>query len=197
MGKRSRKQRSDASSRAERDAIRATAPPVTRRGTREAPPAPWGSFPLTELVVLIALIFGVVGFIRFNTHSGKVMVAAAMCLGSLGGLEVSIREHFAGYKSHTTLLAASAGVGSMILVSVIAGKAGVAILALVVGVGVLVFVLTFYGLRPSLGRRRRQHGRQRGPLTFGERSDLLVLGNAQRKQEPPAALAAPPLLTHQ
>src|SRR4051794_30701962 len=157
MGKRSRKQRSeqsDASTRAERDARRrAAAASAPRRGTRETPPAPWGSFPLTELVVFVALVFGIVGFIRFQHHTGKVMVAAAMCLGSLGGLEVSIREHFAGFRSHTTLLAASCGVGSMILVSVIAGRAGVAILALVVGVGVLVFVLAFYGLRQAFVRR--------------------------------------------
>jgi|SRR3954447_5103526 hypothetical protein len=158
MGKRSRKQRSEAglassaTTRAERDARRASAPPV-RRATKDAPPAPWGSFPLTELVVLLALVFGIVGFIRFNTHSGKVMVVAAMCLGSLGGLEVSIREHFAGFRSHTTLLAASCSVASMILISVIAGKAGVAILALVVGVGVLVFVLAFYALRQAFVRR--------------------------------------------
>ena len=159
MGKRSRKQRPEtggsASTRAERDARRqAAAKTTTRRGTREAPPAPWGSFPLTELVVLIALIFGVVGFIRFDTHSGKVMVAAAMVLGSLGGLEVSIREHFAGFRSHTTLLAASAAVGSMILISVIAaGKGGLGLLALVVAVGVLVFVLSFYALRQAFVRR--------------------------------------------
>jgi hypothetical protein len=153
MGKRSRKQRSEPSGRAERDARRQAAAATPRRATREAPPAPWGSFPLTELVVLLALIFGVIGFIRFSHHSGKVMVVAAMCLGSLGGLEVSIREHFAGFRSHTTLLAASCAVASMILFSVIAGKAGLAILALVVGVGVLVFVLAFYGLRQVFVRR--------------------------------------------
>jgi hypothetical protein len=153
MGKRSRKQRSEPSTRAERDARRLAAATAPRRRTREAPPAPWGSFPLTELVVLIALIFGVIGFVRFNTHSGKVMVVAAMCLGSLGGLEVSIREHFAGFRSHTTLLAASCAVASMILISVIAGKAGLAILALVVGIGVIVFVLAFYGLRQAFVRR--------------------------------------------
>jgi len=156
MGNRSRKLRSeqlDPSTRAERDARRRAAAASPRRATREAPPAPWGSFPLTELVVFLALVFGVVGFIRFDTHSGKVMVVAAMCLGSLGGLEVSIREHFAGFRSHTSLLAASCAVGSMILISVIAGKAGVAILALVVGVGVLVFVLAFYGLRQAFVRR--------------------------------------------
>jgi hypothetical protein len=159
VGKRSRKQRPEASgsatTRAERDARRgAAARSPARRATREAPPAPWGSFPLTELVVLIALVFGVIGFVRFNTHSGKVMVAAAMVLGSLGGLEVSVREHFAGFRSHTTLLAASAAVGSMILISVIAaGKGGLAVLAIVVAAGVLVFVLSFYALRQAFVRR--------------------------------------------
>jgi hypothetical protein len=160
MGKRSRKQRPEAggsaSTRAERDARRqaAAAKTTSPRGKREAPPAPWGSFPLTELVVLLALIFGVIGFIRFETHTGKVMVAAAMVLGSLGGLEVSVREHFAGFKSHTTLLAASAAVGSMILISVIAaGHGGLAVLAIVVAVGVLVFVLSFYALRQVFVRR--------------------------------------------
>ncbi len=155
MGKRARKRpdpERPVTTRAERDARRQAAP-VARRGTKEAPPAPWGSFPLTELVVLLALILGVVGFIRFSTHSGKVMVVAAMCLGSLGGLEVSIREHFAGYRSHTTLLASSCAVASMILISVIAGKAGIGVLALVVGAGVLVFVLTFWGLRQAFIRR--------------------------------------------
>ena len=156
MGKRSRKQRPESgpsSTRAERDARRKAAASAPRRATRQEPEAPWGSFPLTELVVLIALVFGVIGFIRFDSHSGKVMVVAAMVLGSLGGLEVSIREHFAGYRSHTTLLAASCAVASMILISVIAGKAGLAILALVVGVGVIVFVLAFYGLRQAFVRR--------------------------------------------
>ena len=153
MGKRSRKQRPEGLTRAERDARRQVAATTPRRKTREAPPAPWGSFPLTEIVVLLALVFGIVGFIRFEHQSGKVMVAAAMCLGSLGGLEISIREHFAGYRSHTTLLAASAGVGAMILISVIAGKAGLGVLGVVVGSGILVFVLAFYALRQAFIRR--------------------------------------------
>src|SRR4051794_12867510 len=144
MGKRSRKQRSEPTTRAERDARRRAAAAAPRRGTREAPAAPWGSFPLTELVVLIALVLGVIGFIRFDHHTGKVMVAAAMCLGSLGGLEVSIREHFAGFRSHTTLLAASCAVGSMILISVIAGKCTDTIRVLVGGVGLFGFRTGIY-----------------------------------------------------
>jgi hypothetical protein len=160
MGKRSRKRPAadrPAATRAERDARRTAAAGAprgaVRRATRERPPAPWGSFPLTELVVLVALIVGVVGFIRLDTHSGKLMVGAAMVLGSLGGLEVTIREHFAGFKSHTTLLAASTAVLSMILISVVGGTSGLAVLGIVVAVGLLVFVLAFWGFRQAFMRR--------------------------------------------
>ena len=33
-----------------------------------------------------------------------------MALGSLAGLELSVREHFAGYKSHSTVLAGTVAV---------------------------------------------------------------------------------------
>jgi hypothetical protein len=120
--------------------------------TRERPPAPWGSFPLSEIVVLLALICGVIGFLNLDSDRGKVAVGAAMVLGSLAGLEVSIREHFAGYKSHTTLLAGSAAVLSMILVSAISPR-GLVTLGIAVAVGVLVFVLAFFGLREAFRRR--------------------------------------------
>ena len=154
MGKRSRKQRPEtggsASTRAERDARRqAAAKTTTRRGTREAPPAPWGSFPLTELVVLIALVFGVVGFIRFETHSGKVMVAAAMVLGSLGGLEVSIREHFAGFRSHTLVLSAFPAVATAVVIAFARVP-----LVLVVPIMLGVFLLAFVALRRVWERKR-------------------------------------------
>jgi lysylphosphatidylglycerol synthetase-like protein (DUF2156 family) len=80
-----------------------------RRGRGERPPAPWGSFPLVELCVLLALVIGVAGFITGGRRGG-IMLAAAAALGSLAGLEISIREHFAGYRSHTTVLAAAPAV---------------------------------------------------------------------------------------
>lgn len=39
----------------------------------------------------------------FTTNPVRVMIGLG--LASLGGLELSIREHFSGYRSHTTLLA--------------------------------------------------------------------------------------------
>lgn len=33
------------------------------------------------------------------------MIGAGLVLGSISGLELSVREHFGGYRSHTALLA--------------------------------------------------------------------------------------------
>ena len=38
------------------------------------------------------------------------MIAVGLGLGSLAGLELAIREHFAGYRSHTLVLSAAVGV---------------------------------------------------------------------------------------
>ena len=47
------------------------------------------------------LPFIVIGAITWG-RQGQTMVAAGVVLASLGGLELSIREHFGGYRSHTT-----------------------------------------------------------------------------------------------
>jgi hypothetical protein len=123
MGKRSRKRvevEASPTSRAERDAARARRAAAARRssesGARRAkpgrtsvddrPPAPWGNFPLVELVVLLALVLLLAGFIVRGTRGGT-MIVGGLALGSLAGIELSIREHFGGFRSHTTLLAAA------------------------------------------------------------------------------------------
>lgn len=71
------------------------------RGADERPPAPWGSFPLAELAILAGIVALAIGFFG----SDPVALAIGFALASIGGLEVAAREHFAGYRSHTTLLA--------------------------------------------------------------------------------------------
>lgn len=93
-----------------------------------APEAPWGSFPLVELVVLIALLMLIGGFFVVQGSRGAVMIGAGLALGSLAGLELSIREHLSGYRSHTLLLA---------------GAPAVLVIA-------LLFYLAPEGLRPAL-----------------------------------------------
>jgi hypothetical protein len=80
-----------------------------RAGADHRPPAPWGDFPLSEIVVFIGILLLIAGFF-VAPPQGFVMIAVGLVLGSLAGLELSIREHFAGYRSHTLLLAAAVGV---------------------------------------------------------------------------------------
>jgi hypothetical protein len=80
-----------------------------RAGHEERPTAPWGSFPLTEIAIFVALVLLVAGFF-VTPPQGFVMIAVGLVIGSLGGLELSIREHFAAYRSHTLVLAAAVGV---------------------------------------------------------------------------------------
>ena len=84
------------------------APPRTPRLDEEPPNGPWGGFPLTELTVLAGLILLVLGLIT----GSMIQLVTGLLLGSAGGLELSIREHFTGYRSHTTLLSGVAFVVS-------------------------------------------------------------------------------------
>ena len=107
---------------------------------------------MSELVILLALILGVLGFLNVDNDRGKVKISAAVVLGSLGGLEVAIREHFAGYKSHTTLLSSSASVLVMAIIYTVGGNS-LAGLAIAVVVGAFIFVVLFRTLRQAFVRR--------------------------------------------
>jgi hypothetical protein len=79
----------------------------------ERPRAPWGSFPLVELVVLVAIAM-LIGGVVVRGGQGTVMIAVGLALGALAGIELSVREHFAGYRSHTLLLSGAAGVAVLV-----------------------------------------------------------------------------------
>jgi len=142
MGRRSRK-RGD-STRAERDAARAT----PRRKTSERPPAPWGSFPLSELVIFLGLALILWGAARGS--GGEEMLAAGLVIASLGGGELALREHLAGYRSHTSLLA---GVAAFVVVTVVALGLGPVKVWVLVVLGASVFAGTFYAMRELFKRR--------------------------------------------
>ena len=93
----------------ERPAVRPVPAPAPRRKPDDRPRAPWGDFPLSEIVIFIGIVLLVVGFF-IPPPQGFVMIAVGLGLGSLAGLELSIREHFAAYRSHTLVLSAAVGV---------------------------------------------------------------------------------------
>jgi hypothetical protein len=75
----------------------------------DAPKAPWSPFPLTELIVLLAMALIVGGVLTDGGRRGALL-GCGFALVSLAGLELALREHFAGYRSHSTLLAAASAI---------------------------------------------------------------------------------------
>jgi hypothetical protein len=166
MGRRSRKRAATApaGSRAERDAARqeraravrtGRAAPARRRsrpgrpGSEERPPAPWGDFPLVEIVVLLGIVLMVWGLVTWK-GGGELRFGVGIGLASLGGLELSVREHLAGFRSHTTLLS---GVVAFLTVTVIILAAGRTPVWLLLAAAGLAFGGSFFGLRGLFKRR--------------------------------------------
>jgi hypothetical protein len=105
----------------------------------ERPPAPWGSFPLAELTVLAGIVMFVIGLVS----ASPTAVGVGVVLAALGGLEVSLREHLAGYRSHTTLLAGTV----FVLVTGALFYLANLILAICLAAGAVAFLCSFYALR--------------------------------------------------
>jgi hypothetical protein len=113
VGRRSRKTRS----------VTAEPPPPAAaeprpRGRRarldEAPRAPWHPVPLDELTILAGLVALAVGALTSNA----VLLAAGFALVALASLDVALREHLAGFRSHSGLLGLLVALGVVIPVAV-------------------------------------------------------------------------------
>jgi hypothetical protein len=157
MGRRSRKR--GESTRAERDAARlerarrqelgSTPPPRPGRPSlHERPTAPWGSFPLSELVIFLGIVLILVGAVQGT--DGTRFIVSGLVLAGLGGGELALREHMAGYRSHSSLLA---GVAAFVVVTAVALGLGPVQLWVLVLLGIAVFAATFYAMRELFKRR--------------------------------------------
>ncbi len=76
----------------------------TRAASPERPRAPWHPLPLSELLILVggaAVLFAV---LNGPAHSVAAL-AAGLGAVAIGTVEVTVREHFSGYRSHALLLA--------------------------------------------------------------------------------------------
>jgi len=139
----------------------APAPAPRRRGGRptieERPKPPWHPVPLVELCVLVGLILLVLGALNLRSDRGKVMLVIGMALGSLGGLDTALREHLAGYRSHTTVTAALPAVTTAALLFF----ARAPWIVLILG-AVAVFAVVFWWMRRVFMRAATRARRARG-----------------------------------
>lgn len=73
-------------------------------GVGPRPDAPWHPWPFSELLIFVGAIATIIGFLR--GAGGRDVLFAGIGAVVLGTLEFTVREHLAGYRSHTALIAA-------------------------------------------------------------------------------------------
>lgn len=73
----------------------------------ERPNAPWHPLPLSELLILVGAVGAVLGLIRsgHDAAGGGRLLLAGLGAVAIGTIEVTLREHRGGYRSHTVMLA--------------------------------------------------------------------------------------------
>jgi hypothetical protein len=136
--------------------------PVSRR-YGERPRPPWYPLPLSELLILVGVIGVIVGFGRGISHGGPPLLAGIAAV-AIGTLEVTLREHRSGFRSHTVMLAAlpvvifhsvaALGISAFTRIPAIATVG-------LLGLDLLLFLLMFRLLRSDfLTARTRAAGRR-------------------------------------
>jgi hypothetical protein len=113
----------------------------------EAPKAAWSPFPLTELCILLAIVLIALGFFTTGDRRG-VLLGGGFVLVSLAAGELAVREHFAGFRSHTVLLSSMCAILAAIPVWALPVPQELVIL-----VAVLAFVAAMVPLRRAFVRR--------------------------------------------
>lgn len=122
---------------------------LTGRTYGDPPPNPFGGLPVSELMIFVGAISAIVGWVELAAPAW--IVGIAVC--AIGVTEVTAREHFSGYRSHTTLLAGiAAGVVAVALIVLV----GAALeRGAVLGIALAVFGILVWPLRKRFVRARQ------------------------------------------
>jgi hypothetical protein len=131
---------------------------VDRRASRtlgtegERPPGLFGPVPVSE----IAIFAGLAAIVVWLFTGGTVTLVVGLAVCALGVVEVTAREHFSGYRSHATLLAAipalAVGIG---VVSAIGDRSSRGPLLVATGGPVFWLLFTFLRKRFRAARQAR------------------------------------------
>ena len=117
------------------------------------PRAPWGRAPISELCVALGLVFAVAGLATIGSDRGFWLLAAAMALALLAGVELAAREHFGGLRRRSGLLACAVAAGA-VAAAALGGLPGLAL----VPAGAVTFGLAFVALERTYVRARDRAG---------------------------------------
>jgi hypothetical protein len=116
----------------------------------ERPEGPFGGLPISEIAIFAGAVGLIVGLIQ---HGGPALIAGIVVC-ALGVFEITGREHFSGYRSHTILLAALPAVAAEVAFVAIFGEPSPRLL--LVAVIVPVYAVLFWPLRNAFTRARQK-----------------------------------------
>ncbi len=114
----------------------------------ERPQAPWHPLPLSELLILVGSIGAVIAWLR-GVESNGALLGAAIGAVVIGTVEVTLREHLSGFRSHTLMLSVLPAIvfhtAVVLLVLALAGRAAswlnIGLLPLDLAIGAVCFKL--------------------------------------------------------
>ena len=144
MGRRSRKRGDSERSPAAGEQSAPTRPDAAaRRRARldEAPKPPWAPVPLTELCIFVGIVLIAVALLGGGQRA--LLIGFGLALVLIATLELCLREHFAGYRSHSVLIAACSAVILALPLALLTGLPKVPLLA----AAALVFGVLWWLLR--------------------------------------------------
>jgi hypothetical protein len=112
------------------------------------PKPPWHPVPLVEVAVLAGIVLIVVGLLNRDSSRGRLLLVFGLALASVAGLDTAAREHFAGHRSHSSLLAGLPAVALVVALAVAGAGPAVS-----VPVAAVVFAAAFGLLRRAFKAR--------------------------------------------
>ncbi len=146
-----------ATRREDRADRKVTAAREQRRGTRqlgtvgERPPSPFGGLPVSEIAIFAGAVGAIIGVIQ----GGGAALIVGLIVCTLGVVEVTAREHFSGFRSHTSLLAGIPAVGAGVVWVAVVGQPAQRVLILLVVVPVYAVLFFFLRRRFMIARQAR------------------------------------------
>lgn len=150
MGRRSRR-RGGAPAHSQAPARERREPVARRARLDEAPRSPWHPVPLTELCILVGMVL--LGAALLGAGPQGLLVGFGLVLVVLATGELALREHLAGYRSHSSLLAGLAAIGTAAPLAALLRPPK----SVVIAVAVVIFLLVLQVARELF--RRRSGGR--------------------------------------
>ena len=118
----------------------------------ERPPSLFGGIPVSEIAIFVGALGAAVGF--FGHNNAALIVGLVVC--ALGVIEFTAREHFSGYRSHATLLAAMPAVAVLAVAVAVFGAPAQRTTRILLLVAVVpVFALFYWALRKRFRAARQ------------------------------------------